>query len=227
MAPNPLLVGGLALGWPLLEVTAAVLADPAFVAAHPDDWEPLLLDLVADSSALFEDQIGVRLNVTILDRLPDGSLAPGSGDGRQRAVGRGYMQANHPEGADIVAVILGADYEGTTAGQVECVHGAGFPDYSYLWAEYTDTRGCLDVLVAGALCDTPLKVFTHETGHLFAAHHHYSNCGEGVAYSGTTDATGVCDIMINDIGLASQRFGPTNRWVMRSYVEEIGIGEPA
>lgn len=227
VAPDPTLAAGLATGWPMLELTYAVLADPAFVAAHPAEWQALLRDLVADSSALFEDQVGVRFNLTIVDRLPDGSLAPGVGDGQQRAVARGYMEANHPQGADLVAVILGADYEGTTAGQVECVHGAGYPGYNYLWAEYDGDRGSTAFIVADVFTDTPLKVFTHETGHLLAAHHHYSNCGEALVSFAPDDALAVCDVMINDVGLASLRFGPANRLVMRSYVEEIGIGDPA
>lgn len=225
VAPNPVLAPGLALGWPLLRLDIALLADPAFVAAHPDDWRALLVDLVDDASVHYEAQVGLRLNASLVDRLPDGSLAPGSGDGQQRAVGRGFMKANHPDAdVDAVGVILGANYEGAVAGQVECVHGAGYPDYSYLWAEYDDERESPAGI--GVFEDLPLKIFMHELAHLLAAHHHYSTCLHPYAQLRTSDLTGVCDVMINDIGLASFYFGPTNRLVMRSYVEELGIGTP-
>ena len=228
VAPDPTLAGGLALGWALLELDVALLADPAFVAAHPDDWRSLLEALVLDANLYYEDQLGLRLNLSVLDRLPDGSLAPGSGDGRQRAVARGFMHANHAEAdVDMVAVALGADYEGTVAGQVECVHGAVNPDYSYLWFEYDQDRDAGTLIGSiGLFEDIPLKTYMHETAHLLAAHHHYSDCAESYADLRTTDALGVCDIMINDVGLASFRFSPTNRLVMRSFVEDLGIGEP-
>ena len=228
VAPDPTLAGGLALGWPLLELDVALLADPAFVAAHPDDWRSLLEALVQDANLYYEDQLGLRLNLSVLDRLPDGSLAPGSGDGRQRAVARGFMHANHAlADVDMVAVALGADYEGSVAGQVECVHGAVSPDYSYLWFEYDQDRdpGAL-VGSIGIFEDIPLKTYMHETAHLLAAHHHYSDCAESYTDLRTSDALGVCDIMINDVGLASFRFSPTNRLVKRSFVEDLGIGEP-
>ena len=206
----------------------AIIADPAFADQHPD-WKALLIDLVSDASVHYEEQMGLRLNASIVDRLPAGSLAPGTGDGSQRATARGFMHANYPNApVDMVAVILGADYEGTTAGQVECVHGAAYPDYAYLWAEYEEDReNTTDFFGPKLFADTPLKVFMHETAHLLAAHHHYSNCGEAVAtYWSMNDAMALCDVMINDIGLASLQFGPTNRLVMRSFVEELGIGEP-
>lgn len=226
VAPDPLLAGGLATGWPLLELDIAAIADPSFVAAHPDDWQDLLRDLVLDANAYYEPQLGLRLNASLIDRLPDGSLQAGRDDGMQRAVARGYMHANHP-GADVdaVAVILGSDYEGSTAGMVECVHGAGYPDYSYLWAEYDEER-VDDPPAIGVLEDLPLKIFMHELAHLLAAHHHYSTCGHPYAEARTSDLAGACDVMINDIGLASFYFSGTNRLVIRSYVEEIGIGEP-
>jgi hypothetical protein len=227
VAPDPLLAPGLALGWPLLRLDIALLADPTFVAAHPGDWQSLLLDLAADASVHYEAQLGLTLNVTVLDRLPDGSLAPGTGDGRQRATARGFMHANHPDAdADAVALILGADYEGTTAGQVECVHGAAYPDYGYLWTEYDSERGT-GTPVSGGIGffeDIPLKTFMHELAHLLAAHHHYGTCGRTVR---SEDLLAQCDVMINDIGLASYEFGPTNRLVVRSFVEQTGIGAPA
>jgi hypothetical protein len=226
--PNPLLIPGLATGWPLLRLDVAVIADPSFVRAHPADWRGLLRDLVLDANQVYEPQVGIRLNVSLVDRLPDGSLQPGSGDGQQRAVARGYMKANHPDSRhDLVAVILGADYEGSVAGQVECVHGAAYPDYAYLWSEYDGPRDGLSFLGAvGMFQDVPLKVFMHEAAHLLAAHHHYSDCAESYLDARVDDALGACDIMINDIGLASFRFGPANRLVMRSFVEATGIGEP-
>ncbi len=225
--------------WPLLELDVVMIADPTFYDADPQNWTILLRDLLADQSALFEEQLGLRLNLTILDRLPAGSLAPEpsstttlptTGQDNMRATARGFMHANYPDADfDIVQVILGADYAGSVAGQVECVGGAADKEYAYLWSEYDRDRNGIDNYAGtplGALRDIPLKVLAHETAHLLDAHHHYSDCAPGTASWDGTDLTGACDIMINDIGLASFYFGNANRFAIRSFVEAAGIGEP-
>jgi len=223
---------GIATGWSLLRLDLAVLADPAFAQAHPDDWKELLADLVADASAHYEAQVGLRLVPTLIDRLPDGSLEPGTGDGKQHDTARGFMHANHPNASvDFVALIVGADYEGSVAGQADCVHGAKYPDYSYVWTEYTVNRsGSHSISSSLGLSwvkDAPLKAFMHESAHLFAAQHHYSTCAEPLTDTyDRDDATAVCDVMMHDPSLAGFRIGALNRLVMRSYVEELGIGSP-
>ena len=213
---------GLATGWPLLQLDVVMLADPTFVAAHPDDWRVLLENLVFDASTRYEAQMGLRLRAVLIDRLPDGSLDPSAPLDGILPVARGYMTSNHPDVAfDLVALILGADYAGMVAGMVHCVGGAYTPDTAYLFSEYTGPREPIGGLFMN---DIPLKVFMHEAGHLLGAHHHYSNCGEALLEYRTNDASAVCDVMINDIGLASFRFSPLNRLVMRSFVEEHGIG---
>lgn len=217
---------GLAAGWSLLELHVAMIADPYFVAAHPDDWKTLLEDLVLDANPHYEAQMGLRLVPLIIDALPPGTLSDTATPELIWDTARGFMRANHPDSAhDYVAVILGADYNGGTAGQVQCVHGAYDPDTAYLWSEYDQGREAPTGI--GFFQDIPLKVFMHETAHLLAAHHHYTNCGEAAASFSPDDALALCGVMINDIGLASFQFSPTNRLIMRSFVEETGIGSPA
>lgn len=219
---------GLATGWELLELDVVMLADPAFQDENPGEWEALLQALVDDANVHYEEQLGIRWNATLIDGLPNGSLEAGTHDGQQRDVARGYMAEYHPDlDWDIVAVILGADYEGSVAGQVECVHGLAYKDYAYLWAEYDEPRGRAGFPGGvGLLADLPLKVFMHEAAHLLAAHHHYTQCGSTMTSYSTDDALAACGTMVNDIGLASTTFSATNKLVMRSFVEELGVGEP-
>lgn len=228
IAPTSVDPTGLANGWPLLELDVAMIADPLF-ANNNESWQQLLHELVADASIYYEEQLGIRLNVSLMARLPNGTLEPGTGDGKQRSTARGFLVANHPNAEwDFVAVILGGDYEGTTAGMVECVHGLGVKDYAYLWSEYDQPREKSELLgtPVGLIEDMPLKVFMHEAAHLLAAHHHYTNCVVPYIDLRLSDALGACGVMINDIGLASFRFSETNKLVMRSYVEETGAGSP-
>lgn len=229
IVPNPVLAAGLATGWPLLQLDVAMIADPSFQDAHPDDWEELLAELVADANVHYEEQLGIRWNISLTTGLPNGSLEAGTHDGQQRAVARGFLAEHHPGAEwDIVAVILGSDYEGAVAGEVECVHGLAYKDYAFLWSEYQEERGgrSLAGTPIGLLEDMPLKVFMHEAAHLLAAHHHYTNCGLPLSDLRTSDAAGVCGTMINDIGLASFRFSETNKLVMRSFVEQLGVADP-
>lgn len=217
---------GLALGWPLLQLDVAMIADPSFQENHTH-WEDLLHQLVADANVHYEEQVGIRWNVSLVAGLPNGSLQAGVHDGQQRDVARGFLAAHHPDAEwDIVAVILGDNYDGSVAGQVECVHGLAYKDYAYLWSEYTRNRTAGEFMGLGIFEDIPLKVFMHEAAHLLAAHHHYTNCGLPLVGYGTNDALAVCGTMINDIGLASYRFSETNRLVMRSFVEDLGVADP-
>ncbi len=225
-SPLTAATAGLATGWPLLALDVVMLADPTFVEAHPDDWTALLQALIDDASKHFEAQFSLRLRAILIDRLPTGTLDPSRSD--MRDVARGFMQTNHPEVSfDYTALILGADYDGTVAGQVECVGGAFTPDTAYLSTEYREERTPSVITPdISSFADTPLKVFMHESAHLLGAHHHYTNCGEAFIGYSTDDALAACGVMINDIGLASLRFSPTNRLVVRSFVEEHRLGEP-
>ncbi len=214
---------GLALGWNLRVLRVAIVADPTFVAAHPSDWEALLTDLVLDANAYYEPQLGLRLEPVLVDALPPGSLDINATADELFNTLRGFMNTYHAGvERDYNALILGADYVGSVAGQVDCVTGAYHPDTAYLYSEYDAPRNRSSGLF---FKDIPLKVFMHETAHLLAAHHHYTNCGEALTRFDTQDALAVCGVMINDIGLASFQFSPTNRLIMRSFVEEHDVGE--
>lgn len=216
---------GLAGSWPMRTLDVVMLADPTFVAAHPDDWEELLTALLADASARYEPQLGISLRLALVDRIPEGTLDANASELEILPVARGFMLANHADASfDLVATVVGADYAGTIAGMADCVGGGYTPDTAYVWTEYAGPRASSGGLL---FKDTPLKVFMHEAAHLLGAQHHYSNCGEALIDLSPDDATAVCDVMINDISLASFRFGPLNRLVMRSFVEEHGLGDEA
>jgi hypothetical protein len=134
---------------------------------------------------------------------------------------RARYGGRRPWNAHAVLILTARDLESAVtgsgvAGQASCVGGLKEPVESFAVVEFQDAASS-DWGPLRLFGDTSAKIATHELGHLLGAHHHYSNCGEGLADH--PDDSSPCTVMINDIGLASLRFGATEALAVRGYAE--------
>jgi hypothetical protein len=121
-----------------------------------------------------------------------------------------------PAGMDAVYAVSDLDLSGSIAGKADCIGGIRYADRSFAAGEIDLNEVPLQFGVT-MFQDISAKILSHEVGHLLGAHHHYSNCVEGVPTETVDDALSVCTLMINDIGLASLNFSTFNGAVVRGH----------
>jgi hypothetical protein len=121
-----------------------------------------------------------------------------------------------PAGMDAVYAVSDLDLSGAIAGKADCIGGIRYADRSFAAGEIDLNEVPLQFGVT-MFQDISAKILSHEVGHLLGAHHHYSNCVEGVPTETVDDALSVCTLMINDIGLASLNFSTFNGAVVRGH----------
>lgn len=131
-----------------------------------------------------------------------------------------------PGGVDLVYLLTAADLtSGTTgsglAGRADCIGGIRYPQFAFAIGEVSK----YDANEASLLRSpkSTAKIFAHEIGHLLGAHHHYANCAERSTADALQpgEASYVCSLMINDVGLASLNFSTVNDAVVRGHVSEF------
>ena len=125
-----------------------------------------------------------------------------------------------PTGIDAVYAVTDIDVSGAIAGKADCIGGIRFADRSFAAGEIDLNEQPLQFGVT-MFQDMSAKILSHEVGHLLGAHHHYSNCVEGVPTETVDDALSVCTLMINDVGLASLNFSTLNGAIVRGHAVDF------
>ena len=126
-----------------------------------------------------------------------------------------------PAGVDVVALLTRKDIEAGLAGkgvvgQADCIGGIELPDRAFMVAEARSEKPTRFASVNFFLY-AQARVIAHEIGHLLGAHHHYSNCVEGVPSEALELEASPCTVMINDVGLASMNFSALNAAIVRGH----------
>jgi hypothetical protein len=214
------------------------VADGAEIARLLADPDP---DVAAEGQAMFDELAGkahgildaaittyaplgvdLRLHYDLLMPLVNG--AP-----RQRTTDIdeviGLAKQNYggrvPNGMDAVYAVSDLDLSGSIAGKADCIGGIRFADRSFAAGEIDLEETPLVFFGVAMFQDMSAKILSHEVGHLLGAHHHYSNCAEGVPTETVADALSLCTLMINDIGLASLNFSTFNGAVVRGHAVDF------
>jgi len=209
------------------------VAEGAEIARLLADPDP---DVAAQGQAMFDELAGKAhgiLDAAITTYAPLGVelrfqydlLMPlVNGEPRQRttdideviALAKQNYGGRVPAGIDAVYAVSDLDLSGTIAGKADCIGGIRYADRSFAAGEIDLNEQPLQFGVT-MFQDISAKILSHEVGHLLGAHHHYSNCVEGVPTETVDDALSVCTLMINDIGLASLNFSTFNGAVVRGH----------
>ena len=130
---------------------------------------------------------------------------------------------SRPAGIDIVYTLTSKDIQagGNTAvaGLADCIGGVAFNDSAFGVGENFTTDESLAIGPTALARDLTAKVAAHEIGHLMGAHHHYSNCAEGLLADPPPDELSPCTLMINAVDLSSINFDTINSLVVRGHME--------
>lgn len=136
-----------------------------------------------------------------------------------------------PKGIDIVGVFTSKTMQGATGnagtvvGQADCIGGIRWDDTSFFVASdirnienpSTGTTGTLNRMGLNPNVDAASEVFAHEIGHLMGAHHHYSNCVEGMLTSAAANDVSPCTLMFPAVNFASLNFAALEGSVVRGH----------
>lgn len=130
-----------------------------------------------------------------------------------------------PAGGDAVLVITGKDVTlsgaGVITGYADCYGGVRYANRSFAVSE----SGTLLEDFHFPPPDGPVmlyhraaaKLAAHEIGHLMGAHHHYSNCVEGIPSELEVLEPSPCTLMFNSVDLSSINFGFLEGAVVRGH----------
>ncbi len=113
--------------------------------------------------------------------------------------------------------ISGAPYGKAVAGIANCIGGIGTP-YGYAITEITKAKP-IDIGPLAAVSNVDAKNMAHEMGHVFGAHHHYSNCVEDLPTGLAAQTTDVCSTMWPELSLLSLHFSAAEVLAIRGYAE--------
>lgn len=136
-----------------------------------------------------------------------------------------------PKGIDVVGVLTNKTMQsatggaGTVVGQADCIGGIRWDSTSFFVATdirhienpTTGTTGTLNSMGLNPNVDAASEVIAHEIGHLIGAHHHYSNCVEGMLTSGSPTDVSPCTLMFPAVNFASLNFSTLEGAVVRGH----------
>lgn len=166
------------------------------------------------------ESIGLDLNVVQTLEVEFVGSEPDDLMDQARAL---FPDGERPKGADAVAVItsinLTSDGQDTVAGQVACVGGVIHPTEAFLVGEDLANRPGGSIMGLSYGLDRAARIFGHELAHLLGAHHHYSNCGEGIAGAATRADSHPCTVMFPTLDGISLVFGALEGTVARGYAD--------
>ena len=151
-----------------------------------------------------------------------------SGDDAQGLIdqSKALFGGSRPAGIDIVYTLTSKDIQagGNTAvaGLADCIGGVAFDDSAFGVGEDFTTDESLAIGPTALSRNLTAKVASHEIGHLMGAHHHYSNCAEGLLADSPPDELSPCTLMINAVDLSSINFDSINGLVVRGHMEAYG-----
>jgi len=136
-----------------------------------------------------------------------------------------------PKGYDLVGVFTTKEMQaatggaGTVVGQADCIGGIRWDDTSFFVVSdirdienpTTGQTGTLNSLGLNPNIDATAEVMAHEIGHLMGAHHHYSNCVEGIQSSGGLGDVSPCTLMFPAVNFASLNFATLEGSTVRGH----------
>ena len=134
-----------------------------------------------------------------------------------------------PKGIDIVGVFTTKEMQpatggaGTVVGQADCIGGIRWDDTSFFVVsdirniENPTPTSTFGMLGLNPNMDATAEVFAHEIGHLMGAHHHYSNCVEGVLTSAGGGDVSPCTLMFPAVNFASLNFAALEGSTVRGH----------
>jgi hypothetical protein len=139
-----------------------------------------------------------------------------------------------PRGIDLVGVFTNKSMQaatggaGTVVGQADCIGGVRWPDTSFFVVSdirdienpQSGSTGTLAQMGFNPNVDATAEVMAHEIGHLMGAHHHYSNCLEGIFSSGGENDLSPCTLMFPAVNFASLRFSTLEAAIVRGHAIE-------
>ena len=182
--------------------------------------------------------LDIRLRVVRFERVAfpsDGRTTDASGNrvatGDYEKLFRLMKKRFHgkrPRGSDLVYMLTSKDIYASdstgrnygVAGVADCIGGVRFPSTAFAMGEVFRPEN----LEAGPLTfyvNASAKIAAHEIGHLMGAHHHYSNCVEGIPTELRQGEPSPCTLMINAIDFASINFGQVEAAVVRGHAVEF------
>ncbi len=233
--PGPFdMSGSTVLGAETRILDVALATDASFRELYGDKWRETAQKVADAADAIYQEQLGLEVNVTAIIAIPAEALVAeentgGGIDGEQSQKiiddTKAYFNEHFDElHRDLVYTLVGNSTAGAIAGQVDCIGGAKFKDVAYGWGEGRNLEGpIVEVGPLGLGDATGLKVILHEMAHLLGAHHHYQTCGVHAAQSGPGDALGACSIMTNAVDFASFYFSEPNKLAIRGYADSVDL----
>lgn len=180
-----------------ITVDVIVDTDPSVAETYDEDPKRLGLLWISMVDAIYEDELGLRLNVVGLHTATEGH-GYGDEDPLEELADR-WNQRDEPR--DLVHLFTARNLG---YAQANCIGGAGHPEIAYTFTEMTWAPR------------NHLMAVAHELGHIFSAHHHYANCAESRV---------LCTTMINSASLSVKNvFSSVNKAAIRGWAEEHVAG---
>lgn len=147
------------------------------------------------------------------------------------AAAKAEVGGKPPRGIDVVGVFTTKGMQsatggaGTVVGQADCIGGIRWDSTSFFVASdirnienpTTGATGTLNSMGLNPNVDAASEVIAHEIGHLIGAHHHYSNCVEGMLTSGGMGDVSPCTLMFPAVNFASLNFAALEGAVVRGH----------
>jgi hypothetical protein len=171
---------------------------------------------MAVTQALF-DRIGIALKVSY---DPVRELPTFGGGGGLSAKLLDYAKARYrgqrPAGTDAVYFMTRA-WDG---GFADCIGGVADPRRAF-------AIGSVDYAIEGVVPAPTVdegNIAGHELGHLFGAHHHYSNCTEAQPYAALRGEPGPCTLMSPLAMAFTGSVSTVERLFIRHYAKQYARG---
>lgn len=194
----------------LLDGTSATVAQQVMARAA-ESYRPLNINLVLKGT-----------KAVVYDTLVSDQLI---------AAAKTTMGGKPPKGIDLVGVFTTKEMQaatggaGTVVGQADCIGGIRWDDTSFFVVSdirdienpTTGNTGTLNSMGLNPNVDATAEVMAHEIGHLMGAHHHYSNCVEGMLTSAGPSDVSPCTLMFPAVNFASLNFAALEGATVRGH----------